>query len=61
MKTYSIIVETRTHHKYQIQALSLDEALKDFLSNMDHTCLDSYPADWPEGQEPEIVSIIELK
>ena len=55
---YQIIVETTTHHVYEVEASSEKEA-KEKLNETTY-CITSYDPNWPNRQEPNIVSIEEI-
>ena len=60
MKNYKIIVETRTYHDYFIDAETEEEAKEKFLADDNPFCGGSYSPDWPDVQEPNIISIEEI-
>ena len=60
MKNYKIIVETRTHHDYFIDAKTEKEAKEKFLADNNPFCSSSYSPDWLDVQEPNIISIEEI-
>ena len=59
MKTYRIIVETRTYHVYFVNAEIEEEAKEKFLADDYPFCGSSYSPDCPDVQEPKIISIEE--
>ena len=59
MKTYKIILETRTYHDYFINAETEKEAKEKFLADNSSFCSSSYSPDWLDVRDPYIISIEE--